>query len=94
MVGFYPITKTIADGVVCWGELALNKMKKSSMAADGVSSGGRWETNQTSGGEQNIRWGSSVDRRPSLMGFRWSEQPRWSPVRGRDDSDLVRSQLG
>ena len=59
-----------------------------------LSKGGRSGTNQTPNGLQSVTSGSLRGRRPSLTAYSWSTQPGRCPVRGHDESESMKSQLG
>jgi hypothetical protein len=72
----------------------LNAIMKTWFTSKTISKGGRSETNQASNGLQNATSGSLRTGKPALTGLSWSAQPIGSPMRRRDESSFMQSQLG
>jgi hypothetical protein len=73
---------------------ALNNIMETLSTAEVISKSRGAETNQTPDGQQYVPLGNCRDGRPCLTGFSWPGQSDQSPVRGHDESALMKSQLG
>jgi hypothetical protein len=72
----------------------LNAIMKTWFTSKAIFKGGSSETNQTSNELQNATSESLRAGKPALMGLSWSAQCSGSPMRRRDESSFMQSQLG
>jgi hypothetical protein len=67
---------------------------KTLLTAEAIPSSRPSETNQTPAGLPILPLGNLPGRKTSVPGHRWLTQSGQGPVRGRDESAFMTSQLG